>query len=380
MPSLCNRGWPTWIPRPRLVSSRVELDLGGVSWRYFTALHCNDALSNRCVRLFFKDAVSERAIASVQSNDGLIFDQKISNMINTSWLLARMTHNAAITRSAEDILVVGGEHNREPPKNGERPNDGVWLTRWKPSDKLSRPRWLFNGSHPGCVERRTEVEGKWLHPGADVSSRACGFDGRLSLVFHRGHWLLYARANTKTRGYRSVQVSKSIGDEPTGPWGPFRQLSFHGFPAPVAGGGPDVYYFLVQDNPAWPGSLVATFPFFHLRNGCTALAFSNDGVRWSQPVPLVPCAVVDRKGGRTLCHPTNLLSQGGGAEATKEAVLYIHDSVPMSDKRGHKQQPPAHLTQHRIEIEYLARLTRKSITEARLGKMRPNAKRKAEVR
>ena len=69
----------------------------------------------------------------------------------------------------------------------------------------SQPQWgkmrlLFDGTDPGCIERRDTTRMPWVFPGA------CEFDGRLSLVEHRNELLLYVRANIASRGRRFVQV------------------------------------------------------------------------------------------------------------------------------------------------------------------------------
>ena len=373
MPSVCNTR-PEWLQAQsqKISSSNVDLDLDGRSWRYFSLLqecHRAGAHGDGCTRLLFKDAVSESFVGSISSRDGVHFDSAISVVLNSSWPQAHMTHNTAIatlpqpssdssSSASTEYVVVGGQHNRERVRPGERPNDGIWSTRWHPEKHRAshvasneEARWLLNGSHPGCVERRVEVEGKWLYPGYDAGSRACGFDGRLSLVYHRGQWLLFARANPAIRGHRSVQVSKSIGAQLTpGGWGPFRQIHLRGYPHDA-----DIYFFLVQANPAVAGTLLATFPLYHTRTGCVAIACSHDGVHWSPPLPLIRCPVIDRLGGRTLCHPTNLVPRGG-----KESLLYVHVSVPRGDARRRRvagAQPPASLVLHRVPLGVLASLS-----------------------
>ena len=156
---------------------------------------------------------------------------------------AALTHNAAVLRlNATDWMMVGGKHNTGKdkmtpgkPKRGdplatglmEARRVGVWMVRgrtWRfdaaaaparsaasaaggaatagaPAwldavGKVLEPRrsnWggkrlLFDGTHPGCVERRT----------ADISPNligdsTCEFDGRLGLVHFRGRLLLCPR-------------------------------------------------------------------------------------------------------------------------------------------------------------------------------------------
>ena len=365
-PSLCSAPPPGWLQPPRTTSSRI-VELAGRTWRYFTAVRRPDGT----VRLLFKDGVEERFVGSIGSRDGIKFDASdVAIVLNSSWHRAHMTHNVAIAPSQrnDEYFMAGGQYNQEIVWRDERPNDGVWLTRWRPGTSAransvasaEEALLLLNGSHRGCIERRVEAEGESLYPGANARSRACEFDGRLSLVFHRGRWLLYARANPTVRGHRHVQVARSNSDQlRPGDWGPFKLVRLRGYDFMDG----DIYYFLVQQNPVAPGTLLATFPLFHGRSGCTAIASSLDGVHWSPPTPLVPCRVVDRLNGRTLCHPSNLVTAG-----RTEVALYTHDSVPIDDlptalKKG-GQQPAPSLAVHRIATSLLLAWTQRSIAAA----------------
>jgi hypothetical protein len=293
-----------------------------------------------------------------------------------------MTHNLAVAAdpfsSRQQYLLVGGQYNREGVRPNERPNDGVWLAHWRPGMSSAvddSAQWLLNGSHSGCVERRVEVEGKGLYPGKDAESRACEFDGRLSLVFHRQRWLLYARSNPSVRGHRFVQVASSrsdrLGSGGDGKGGGskggggkgdgsffsrFRPVHLRGYNEYDG----DVYYFLVQQNPVTPGTLLATFPLYHERAGCVAIAASQDGINWGPPTPLLTCPIVDQLTWRTLCHPTNAVALN-----SDEVIFYSHVSPPLSDKGADtSKQPPARLFVHRIRSEALRQWTQRSLVAA----------------
>ena len=136
-----------------------------------------------------------------------------------------LSHNAAF-HCVEGRLVMYGGRSRE--------KFGVYLSqkhergimRWEairsPTTK-SRWTWLkhskrlvVRGNHTGCIERR-----KTIYP-------MCEFDGRLSVVAaNDGSELLYARANTKSKGGgRSVQVARSSDGGRS--WGAFELIRFEG--------------------------------------------------------------------------------------------------------------------------------------------------------
>ena len=119
------------------------------------------------------------------------------------------------------------------------------------------PEWLrapvpstiaLEGTHPGCAECRRHVDG------------ACEFDGKLSVVRHRGRLLLYARANlARERGGRFVQVTSTVGDDAAGPWRAFAPLRIAGFTRHVSH---NVYFAAVNANPLDrpDGTLIGLFP------------------------------------------------------------------------------------------------------------------------
>ncbi len=165
-------------------------------------------------------------------------------------MLMGVPHRLQVLRHRGEYLFVGGRH-RTPTRH----DDGVWLVRssswrWNESvptpleptylprrgNRFARPPngtgWggavrLFGGDELGCIERRSRRDFPYLVPrrdaprfpsstrgetartaeaGAAAEAGACEFDGRLSLAYLNGRFLLYARANVAARNARSVQV------------------------------------------------------------------------------------------------------------------------------------------------------------------------------
>ena len=100
------------------------------------------------------------------------------------------------------------------PSSHSRP----WLTAKGGIDEPPVTQWrdktlLFDGLHPGCIERR-DVEGSKDFRTYMYTGGVCEFDGRLALVRFGDEFLLYARANLASHGKRHVQVTRSAD-----PWG-----------------------------------------------------------------------------------------------------------------------------------------------------------------
>jgi hypothetical protein len=312
------------------------------------------------VCLFFKNHVFESWVGGVSSVDGgRSFEGEASLVIPTTWPVARMTHNLAIERDDDDggsFILVGGQFklrgsarcgrrsgNVVPCRPGLPGYNGLWMVRgrsWRFVDpgkgtsqistrlggeelarrsdeailagsstwSADRARWIFNGTHPGCIERRSRFFASMAHLGS------CEFDGRLSLVRFRGELRLFARANPATHGQRFVQTTSSADGGRT--WGPFAMVSIDGYEHSTG----DIYFFAVSRNPVHSGSLVALFPLAHRFRGCIGIAVSTDGLRWSAPTPLLRCAV---HGERATHHPAQGFVREGGAVS-----LYVHENVP----------------------------------------------------
>lgn len=242
---------------------------------------------------------------------------------------------------------------------------------WQAALRQADPRLLwrrelqFNGSHPGCDERR------------DFWGPVCEFDGRLSVVVHRptGRVLLYARANTRRLGNgRHVQVTSSADGRSN--WGRFEHIRFAcgrpvEQPAPqtrayestfrtkgltraklapkYAGGRVDVngidfgswriidIYFVAVDWHEELGWLTSLMPITYQRRGDAAVhggifvAHSKDGVVWTSPRRLLGSSVfLDVHGTqRTADHP--IATRYSAASERLYAYVQHNTSVMLDD-------------------------------------------------
>ena len=146
-----------------------------------------------------------------------------------------LSHNlAAICREADQTLVaVGGRHLRNPRFGdfgirrslGPMPSlvspasttPASTSSSWMPAT-WSEPE-LVNGGGPStkCIEKRSAFR-----------EHGCEFDGKLSLVWHDGALLMYARANfAADHGARHVQVARSEDGGAT--WLPFQVCEIDGY-------------------------------------------------------------------------------------------------------------------------------------------------------
>ncbi len=335
-------------------SAEVEGLKLGSSWRYFTLLPCAGEAGDagRAVCLIFKNHVFESWVGGLVSLDGgrSFVAAAPSLVMPTTWPVARMTHNLAIAAvpagEGGGFIAVGGQYklagaarcgrrrgNLVPCKPGPLPPyDGVWMVRgasWRfggasdVSTSLSaealaaraagptqwrEARRLFNGTHPGCVERRSRYWASQAYLGT------CEFDGRLSLVQHSGRLWLYARANPALHGQRFVQATSSADGGLT--WSPFSFINLRGYG--YAQG--DLYFFVVAPNPVVPGTLLALFPIAHKFRGCIAISASADALSWSEPTPLLSCAV---HGERAVHHPAQ-----GFVREGRHVAIFVHENVP----------------------------------------------------
>ena len=101
------------------------------------------------------------------------------------------------------------------------------------TDMLWSPRKLqLTGTAAGCVEKRH-----------DFAGAGCEFDGKLSVVYFNGRFLLFARANLGPNGgARHVQMASA--DASLTSWTPFRVVQLPGIHAGAADS--NLYFFAVQ--------------------------------------------------------------------------------------------------------------------------------------
>ena len=217
-----------------------------------------------------------------------------------------------------------------------------------------RPRKSFDGNHPACVERRDPIKMPWILEGI------CEYDGRFSLVWFRGEYLLYARANPAAHGQRFTQVTRSTD---TFSWSPFELLTIQDYRYSQG----DLYFFAAQVNPVQPDSLIAIFPLVHLLRACIGVAFSLDGRRWSSITPLVTC---DAYGDRAVSHPVAGLVRSG-----EHVLLFVHEEVPNVrldlftpyplQTYWKANSPSARISRYAIPIARLKRWTAQRLAELR---------------
>lgn len=230
---------------------------------------------------------------------------------------------------------------------------GAWLSRaadWTAA--------MSEHDHAGCTDA-THAPG-------------CCQDGRFSLVFSRGRWLLFGRANLSAQGGRSVQVARSAAADPRGPWGPFSLLRWEGFE--VSGWrnqtlyAQNVYFAAVRAHPEDEGLLIGLFPVNEgepqspsapAPNGNTGgymgLALSCDGVAWTRPQPLLWSPGLN---GRLEDHP---VVGGLWLDEARRLVFYVQHHVPGISTHAREE---GHVRRHALRpgaIDRLAREARSSL-------------------
>ena len=201
---------------------------------------------------------------------------------------------------------------------------GIWSAlQWK------RLRCLLKGDHEGAVEGRSKC--KRQSDGRGIAE----FDGQSALTYFGSQFFVYARANPKESGYRTVQACNWSGGEY---WSPFKRCTFVGVPEDS-----DIYFLhpYVVPSGKWVLAIMSlvwpegTFQKNPLTNAPGIyLAASKDGFKFQKPVLLHHC---ESHGRRAYDLPV----QGKvGFEATGIS-FYIHRNVPcrMSPKdTGRKEE------------------------------------------
>ena len=257
-----------------------------------------------------------------------------------------LSHNlAAICHEVDRTLIAfGGRHLRNP-KLGDlgirrslgplppRPSAAAAsslspaATRWAPKawapSEWSPPtlvRGGGGGKETNCTERRSAFH-----------DSACEFDGKLSVVWHAGALLLYARANlAPDHGARHVQVARS--DDGGVTWHRFRLCEIEGYRVDDAN---NIYYFDVRalrdapevlaaaagataagssiprdsSSPREVYELAAFFPAVIDGAGGVFVSFGRDGVHWSRPERLLESPTLN---SRTPDHPAGLVVHADG--------------------------------------------------------------------
>ena len=320
-----------------------DVPLGGLlaaTARYLTVVH--EADQHRTC-LLFKDGSRETHVVGACSPDGLAFRPELAVVADSGIMVGprfrlvsrlnatvgraedhSMTHNLAVLRLRNGSYMIAGGTAR-----GKRRTRGIRLltrTAWH-ADGGTRTgdvvagRLVMDGLHSGCTDRRIPKQPCYhclqgsiakMQPAAKGSG-VCEYDGRLSLVFHRGRYLLYARANVASHGQRFVQVAASVDAYN---WAPFQGIAVTGYNYTEG----EIYFWLVEPNPLDNTTLIALLPLIHRYRGCVGISLSRDGVHWTKPDPLLRCSV---HGERTTHHPA-----AGVVRRGRRVYIYVQEHVP----------------------------------------------------
>ena len=218
-----------------------------------------------------------------------------------------IAHNLAVVHlGGGEYAMAGGlgpnlEAQSRSTDGGGIAGSGIRFTRgrgwpWSPRTWTMPKVVITAQSPPGCMDFRLgrlppETLAAWQ--GGDVPrlQPLCEFDGRLSLVMHRSRFRLYARANLlegAVSGGRYVQTTAS--NDGASNWTSWRPIQIRSVPAGLA----DIYFFHAQINPVDPTTLLALFPMSQPPYACIGMAFSVDGIRFSEPINLQSSAPVWR--------------------------------------------------------------------------------------
>ena len=177
----------------------------------------------------------------------------------------------------------------------------------------------------------------------------------------RGRYFLYARANLKREGGgRFVQVTSAAS--PDGPWAPFRLISFRSEYDWCKASKNNVYSAAVKTNPADESTLLGMFPFTGPGTGLNsgerprrwyahiALAVSCDGVRFSEPLPVIK--VPKDWWGRP-----NDLPVDGYVQRGDTVYLFVHENMPFTYDWPHATGRHSRIKRHAVPLEKLRQWT-----------------------
>jgi len=247
------------LHNPRVTATDVHVE-GMTADRYFTVLRAGGAwwLLTRINRaLYLRSSADGRAFArrfQILDDDASVNAGAL--ILGTDALAAVCATDGANFGGVTGILVIGGKSGDGTKL--EHRKDGVRGIRGYSLDLAGHHLTeafggaaILQGNSPGCVEGRGFLQGKHNFKGW------CEFDGRFSVVFWRGTFWLYGRANIAW-GARSVQVTRSPDLKA---WDAWRLVTIEGSPTDT---GRNIYFFAVAPNPAEADTLVALFPISHL--------------------------------------------------------------------------------------------------------------------
>lgn len=237
-------------------------------------------------------------------------------------------HNLFVTRDglSKKLIAVGGQKG------------GKYYGNHGAGPGYSSSRELRDGLRIMTANNWNEVvsDEVWKHPRHDSSSyfigreitsaadKRCCFDSVVSLVKHKGRWLVFTRVNLKFWGGRFVQVAKSRSDNVHGPYERSKVLDILGYPEQSDG---NIYFGAIHLHPLDPDMLLGLFPVnLGIRGRSNAdgdsfigMALSCDGVHWSELVHVMKSVPRD---GRTYDMPVNGMFVANGV-----VTFYVHRDV-----------------------------------------------------
>lgn len=249
----------------------------------------------------------------------------------------KLAANAALSCTDDGQLLLhgGGEGGSgtawlvgEPPApRGGRSAAGGEGFRWS----LPMVGWSGSKAQTQCVEERPHLP--------DV----CEYDGKLSVLRHRGRFMAFARSNLHGQGGRHVQVSSSLSGR--GEWSPFEQLRFDEYATAPSN---NLYYASVRAVPTGQPScehvLLGLFPGAVNGRGGVYASMSADGVRWGALRRMLPSEV--HASWRTSDHPVD-----GALTATdaEQLSVVIEHYVSVPHRRNMASHPSAQPTDERAQ-------------------------------
>ena len=198
---------------------------------------------------------------------------------------------------------------------------------------------FLKGDHEGVIEGRSKC--KRTSDGRGIAE----FDGQSALTYFGGDFFVYARANPKESGHRTVQVCHGPLDELS----PFQLCKFKGVPDAS-----DIYFLHPYVVPGgrclvaimslvWPEGMDSKSP------PGIYLAASRDGVIFQEPVLLHGCQSHKRRA-------YDLPVQGSVSFTARGISFYVHRNVPCRMAPRDKTLKEELVQMHKVLPPYISNL------------------------
>uniref|UniRef100_A0A7S3K689 Uncharacterized protein n=1 Tax=Aureoumbra lagunensis TaxID=44058 RepID=A0A7S3K689_9STRA len=220
-------------------------------------------------------------------------------------------------------------------------------------------RNVLDGGHDGCYEAR---HGFHL---INSSRKFCQFDGKHSLVHKGSQYYLYSRMNMRSRGGRFIQVARSVEDDVTGSWLPYKSISFadydeHANIRQAKKYFGNIYFGAINLNPVNNKTLIGLFPVSAQRKtgrttfeyGYIGMAISCDGIHFSKLVSLIEVPLV--LDGRPIDMPVD----GFAISKNGKISFFVHRNLPgVADEHPEVNAEASVIAQYEISRSRLERYT-----------------------